>query len=91
MNFYLPYPSLVMPLSQVTRADISIPTRPAIQETLLVPRIQGKAMGLSPSIILLSLSVWGKLLGFLGLILALPLTCLGLTYYRRYILKYDQP
>jgi len=56
-----------------------------------VPRIQGKAMGLSPSIILLSLSVWGKLLGFLGLILALPLTCLGLTYYRRYILKYDQP
>jgi predicted PurR-regulated permease PerM len=62
-----------------------------IQETLLVPRIQGKAMGLSPSIILLSLSVWGKLLGFLGLILSLPLTCLGLTYYRRYILKYDQP
>ena len=33
MNFYLPYPSLVMPLSQVTRADISIPTRPAIQES----------------------------------------------------------
>ena len=62
-----------------------------IQETLLVPRIQGKAMGLSPAIILLSLSVWGKLLGFLGLILALPLTCLGLTYYRRYLWKYDQP
>jgi len=62
-----------------------------IQETVLVPRIQGKAMGLSPAIILLSLSVWGKLLGFLGLILALPLTCLGLTYYRRYLLRYDQP
>ena len=62
-----------------------------IQETVLVPRIQGKAMGLSPAIILLSLSVWGKLLGFLGLILALPLTCLGLAYYRRYLLKYDQP
>ena len=61
-----------------------------IQETVLVPRIQGKAMGLSPAIILLSLSVWGKLLGFLGLILALPLTCLGLTYYRRYLWKYDQ-
>ena len=60
-----------------------------IQETVLVPRIQGKAMGLSPAIILLSLSVWGKLLGFLGLILALPLTCLGLTYYRRYLWKYD--
>jgi predicted PurR-regulated permease PerM len=42
-------------------------------------------MGLSPAFIFLSLSVWGKLLGFLGLILALPLTCLGLTYYRRYL------
>ena len=62
-----------------------------IQETVLVPRIQGKAMGLSPAIILLSLSVWGKLLGFLGLILALPLTCLGLTYYRRYFLRNNQP
>ena len=61
-----------------------------IQETLLVPRIQGDAMGLSPAIILLSLSVWGKLLGFLGLILALPLTCLGLTYYRRYLWKLEQ-
>ena len=60
-----------------------------IQETLLVPRFQGEAMGLSPAIILLSLSVWGKLLGFLGLILALPLTCLGLTYYRRYLRKIE--
>ena len=58
-----------------------------IQETFLIPRLQGKAMGLSPAIILLSLSVWGKILGFLGLILALPLTCLGLTYYRRHLLK----
>jgi predicted PurR-regulated permease PerM len=31
--------------------------------------------------------VWGKLLGFLGLLLAIPLTCLGIAYYRRYILK----
>ena len=61
-----------------------------IQETVLVSRFQGKAMGLSPAIILLSISVWGKLLGFLGLILALPLTCLGLTYYRRYFWKYEQ-
>ena len=62
-----------------------------IQESVLVPRIQGKAMGLSPAIILLSLSVWGKLLGSLGLIMALPLTCLGLTYYRRHLWKNDQP
>jgi len=60
-----------------------------IQETVLVPRFQGEAMGLSPAIILLSISVWGKLLGFLGLILALPLTCLGLIYYRRYLWKLE--
>ena len=60
-----------------------------IQETVLVPRLQGEAMGLSPAIILLSISVWGKLLGFLGLILALPLTCLGLIYYRRYLWKLE--
>jgi len=60
-----------------------------IQETVLVSRFQGEAMGLSPAIILLSISVWSKLLGFLGLILALPLTCLGLTYYRRYLWKFE--
>jgi len=60
-----------------------------IQETVLVSRFQGEAMGLSPAIILLSISVWGKLLGFLGLILALPLTCLGLTYYHRYLWKFE--
>ena len=60
-----------------------------IQETVLVSRFQGEAMGLSPAIILLSISVWGKLLGFIGLILALPLTCLGLAYYRRYLWKFE--
>ncbi|WP_243544720.1 AI-2E family transporter [Pseudodesulfovibrio tunisiensis] len=56
-----------------------------IQDGFLVPRIQGRSMGLSPWMILLSLSLWGKLLGFLGLILALPMTCLCLAYYRRWL------
>ena len=46
----------------------------------------GKTMGLNPAIILLSLSIWGALLGFVGLIIALPLTSLLLSYYYRYIL-----
>lgn len=54
-----------------------------IQETLLIPKIQGKSLGLSPWVILLALSIWGKLLGFLGLLIALPMTCLVLAYYRR--------
>ncbi|MGE4442821.1 MAG: AI-2E family transporter [Desulfomicrobium sp.] len=57
-----------------------------IQDAVLVPRILGKAMGLSPAVMLLSLSVWGKLLGMLGLLIALPMTCLVLAYYRRLVL-----
>ncbi len=56
-----------------------------IQDLIITPRIMGKAMGLNPAIILLSLSVWGTLLGFIGLIIALPLTTLLLSYYERYI------
>ncbi|MCH5230915.1 MAG: AI-2E family transporter [Muribaculaceae bacterium] len=55
-----------------------------IQDLFLTPRIMGKAMGLNPAIILLSLSVWGALLGFMGLIIALPLTTLILSYYNIY-------
>ena len=55
-----------------------------IQDLFLTPRIMGKAMGLNPAIILLSLSVWGALLGFMGLIIALPLTTLLLSYYNIY-------
>lgn len=59
----------------------------AIQEVVLIPRIQGKSLGLSPWLIILSLSIWGKLLGFLGLLIALPMTCLCLSYYRRLLAK----
>lgn len=54
-----------------------------LQDGVLVPRIMGQAMGLSPAAILLSLSIWGKLLGFFGLLVAIPLTCILLAYYRR--------
>ncbi len=56
-----------------------------IQDFFLTPKIMGKAMGLNPAVILLSLSVWGTLLGFIGLIIALPLTTLLLAYYNVYI------
>ena len=61
-----------------------------IQDLFLTPRIMGKAMGLNPAIILLALSIWGTLLGFIGLIIALPLTTLCLSYYKRLILQDDQ-
>ena len=58
-----------------------------IQDLILTPKIMGKAMGLNPAIILLSLSVWGSLLGFMGLIIALPLTTLVLSYYNLYVIQ----
>ena len=58
-----------------------------IQDMYLTPRIMGHVMGLTPAIILLSLSIWGSLMGIIGLIIALPLTTLLLSYYRRFILK----
>ena len=57
-----------------------------VGDLILTPRIMGKAMGLNPAIILLSLSVWGTLMGFIGLIIALPLTTLLLSYYEQYII-----
>jgi predicted PurR-regulated permease PerM len=57
-----------------------------IQDAILVPKIMGKVTGLNPAMILLSLSIWGKLLGLFGLIIALPATFLLLVYYRRFLL-----
>lgn len=56
-----------------------------LQDTIFTPRIMGKIMGLPPAIILLSLSVWGYAFGIVGLIIALPLTTLIISYYRRYV------
>ena len=56
-----------------------------IMDLFLVPRIMGKAMGLNPAIILLSLSIWGYLLGIVGMIIAIPLTTLLLSYYKEFI------
>ena len=58
-----------------------------ITAMILTPKVMGKAMGLNPAVLLLSLSVWGALLGFIGLIIALPLTTLIIAYYQRYVTK----
>lgn len=57
------------------------------QDLVLTPKIMGHAMGLSPVAILLSLSIWGSLLGIVGMIIALPVTTLLISYYKRFILK----
>ena len=58
-----------------------------IQDGFIVPKVMGKITGLNPAIILLSLSVWGALMGIVGMIIALPCTTIMLSYYKRYIKK----
>lgn len=58
-----------------------------ICDYILTPKIMGKAMGMNPAIILLSLSVWGSLLGLIGMIIALPVTALLLSYYEEYVIR----
>lgn len=58
-----------------------------ISDTILTPKIMGKAMNLNPAILLLSLSIWGTLLGFIGLIIALPLTTLLIAYWKKYVTR----
>ena len=57
----------------------------SVCDYIITPHIMGKEMGLNPAVILLALSIWGSLLGILGMIIALPATTLILAYYERYI------
>ena len=61
-----------------------------IIDMIVTPKVMGMAMGLNPAILLLSLSVWGALLGFIGLIIALPLTTLIIAYWKRYVTKEEE-
>jgi predicted PurR-regulated permease PerM len=62
-----------------------------IEDMLLTPRIMGKVTGLNPAVILLSLSIWGSLMGMIGLIIALPVTTLMISYYKRFVLDENIP
>lgn len=62
-----------------------------IQDLVLIPMIMKQQMGLNPAVVFLSLSIWGYLLGFVGLIIALPLTTLIISYYCEYVLHTPNP
>jgi predicted PurR-regulated permease PerM len=58
-----------------------------IEDLILTPKIMGNVTGLNPAVILLSLSIWGSLFGFAGMIMALPMTTLLISYYKRFVIK----
>ena len=62
----------------------------SIQDMVLVPKIMGDVTGMGPAWILLSLSIWGSLLGIIGMIIALPLTTLLVSYYKRFVLHMSE-
>jgi len=61
----------------------------AIEDIAISPIIMGKVTGLNPAVILLALAIWGSLMGMLGLIIALPLTTLVISYYKRFVLNIE--
>lgn len=73
---------LIMLMALVVFAVVQV-----IQDTFLTPKIMGHVTGLNSAIILLSLSIWGSLLGILGMIIALPMTTLLINYYQKYVIK----
>ena len=62
-----------------------------IQDMVLIPTIMKSQMGLNPAIIFLSLSLWVYVLGFIGLIIGLPLTTLIISYYCEFVLHQPNP
>lgn len=60
-----------------------------IEDLLLTPGIMGRVTGLNPAVIMLALSIWGSLMGMIGLIIALPLTTLVISYYKRFVLHME--
>lgn len=63
----------------------------AIQDMVLIPIIMKQQMGLNPAIVFLSLSLWAYVLGFIGLVIGLPLTTLIISYYCEYVLHRPNP
>ncbi|MDE5935101.1 MAG: AI-2E family transporter, partial [Muribaculaceae bacterium] len=62
----------------------------AFSDLFLTPRIMGKAMGLNPAVILLALSVWGTLLGVLGMVIALPATTIMIKWLKMWLVSIDR-
>lgn len=61
----------------------------SIQDLVLTPKIMGNVTGMGPAMILLCLSIWGSLLGVVGMIIALPITTLLVSYYKRFVLHIE--
>ncbi len=62
-----------------------------LENNLLVPKIQGDAVELHPSAVMLALVVGGAIAGLLGAILALPITAAARDIFRYLFHRLDEP
>lgn len=62
-----------------------------LENNLLVPKIQGDATNLHPSVVMVALIVGGAVAGLLGAILALPVTAAGRDVYRYLFARLSVP
>lgn len=67
--------------SKVLYAILSILILQQIDSIIIVPRVVGKKVEVHPVIVILSLTVFGRLFGFIGLVLAVPLGALCKTIF----------
>src|SRR5690606_40909927 len=55
-----------------------------LEQTVLTPNIMSYQVGLHPVIIIISLFVFGYFMGWIGLLIAVPMTALIMTVYKTY-------
>lgn len=55
-----------------------------LENNFLVPKIMGKALGLSPVVIIFALLIGGKLLGFVGLLIAVPIAAVLSVFFEEW-------
>lgn len=58
-----------------------------IDQMILTPRLMEKRIGINPVILVLTISIWGYLFGFFGVVIGIPLTSLLIIYLKRYVLE----
>ena len=58
-----------------------------LESFILVPRLVGERIGLHPLAVIFALLAFGQLFGFVGVLLALPLSALLLVALRRVVAR----
>ena len=59
-----------------------------LEGTVITPRIMGKGLGLSPVMVILSILICSQLLGFLGLLLAVPIAATVKVFVDEFLSRY---